>query len=394
MSESPIVRVWWQGFSVPMRAAFAAAHGQLVQRDGLILGFECADGSEAAGEASPLTSYAGGTVTEVADILSSWAPAVLGRTPSEVWASPWDAPSASRGAVNAARCGIETAAASLAAFAHGQPLGEWLRAASGVSVTSAEGIPVNAVIDAGDPLQAATQASAARDAGFMALKLKVGRDAKADLARLRAVSGGLWQCTLGVHIPPPRPELRVDANGSWTPSETLARLRTYEACDVSLCEQPISHELPGALDEMARLRKQTGVAIAADESCRSLADLDAILDHRAADAVVIKPTVSGLREAALMVARANQARLPAIVTSTFEAGIGLAAAIHLASLVADPVRPCGLTTGELLTETLVQGLPRAYDGVIDRPGAPGLGVEVDHAALAKYATALAGKVRR
>lgn len=381
MKGAPIVRVWWQSFRLPMRRSMVASHGTMEHRDGLVVGIEDAAGRTAYGEASPLTSYAGGTVEEAAAIVAHLGGRLLGRTADAAFDLPSDCPG-TPGAIAAARCGLETAAGSLAAAVAGEGLGSWLAARAGLAQHDAP-IPVNAIVDAVEPGDAAQQAIELAARGFRVLKLKVGRDHEADFARVAAVCGiGGW----GVRA-------RLDPNGAWPAEEALTLLRRYESLGVTLCEQPISHNDRDALAAMAGFRGATSIVIAADESCRSLGDLDALLAAGAADVVVIKPMVTGLWEAVRMVKRANATLTPAIVTTTFDSGIGTAAAIHIASLVAPAVLACGLTTAEQLAADLVTGLPAAAGGHLARPSGPGLGVTLDPRSLATYGTSTTGEVR-
>jgi L-alanine-DL-glutamate epimerase-like enolase superfamily enzyme len=137
---------------------------------------------------------------------------------------------------------------------------------------------------------------------------------------------------------------------------------------------------------MALVRGNSPIPIAADESCRTVVDLDAILKAKAADAVVVKPMASGLREAVLMVARARGRWLPIIVTTMFDAGIGTVVATHLAALTGPRPLACGLGTLDHLENSLTQQVPAIVRGTVSLGGAPGLGLKIDRAALRRYAT--------
>jgi hypothetical protein len=72
----------------------------------------------------------------------------------------------------------------------------------------------------------------------------------------------------------------------------------------------------------------------------------------AADAVVLKPMLTGLREALAMLSEASRGGLGTIVTTTFDAGVGTAMAIHLAALIPPPRPACGLATFDRLEHAL------------------------------------------
>jgi len=105
----------------------------------------------------------------------------------------------------------------------------------------------------------------------------------------------------------------------------------------------------------------------------------------AADALVVKPMASGLREGLAMIRRARDARLPTIVTTTFDLAPGTALAMHLAALAGTPRPACGLATAGLVADLLGQGIPEVRRGGITLPEGPGLGVQFDHEAIERYA---------
>lgn len=120
-------------------------------------------------------------------------------------------------------------------------------------------------------------------AGFRCLKLKVGAlpfEEEASLLR-RA------------HERFPQAEIRVDANGAFTPENALQRLETLAACGVSLIEQPIR---PGQQETMAQLIQQSPLPIALDEELIPADTPEArlqLLQELRPAAIVIKPTLHG-----------------------------------------------------------------------------------------------------
>lgn len=371
-------RVTWQSFRVPMRHPFGAAHGTLTQREGLIVRLETDDGGEGIGEASPLPFYAGGSLEGAARALELLARAAHGRTLDECWESGVVVAGLDPASIAAARSGFETAVADATARGEGLPLWSWLARRPASVVT----IPVNAVIDASEAPEAARQALTLAQRGFSTFKVKAGTSRSADIARVAAVRDAI----------DPDATIRVDANGAWDDATARAILAELAPFEVGLCEQPVPAGA-GALEALARLRADSPVPIAADESCRSLADLHAILRVGAADAIVVKPMVTGLREAMAMLDAARVAGLPAIVTTTFDSGVGVALAAHLAALLPEPRPACGLATLDHLESHIVVAPPEIHDGRLRLPSRPGLGVTLDEQALRRYAGDLCGEVR-
>ncbi len=80
--------------------------------------------------------------------------------------------------------------------------------------------------------------------------------------------------------------------------------------------------------------------------------------------------------------------MPCVVTSTIESGIGLLGALHLVAALPQVTLECGLATLHLLDDDFVVEDISIQDGALAVPQGPGLGVELDRAALAAYAIAL------
>lgn len=380
MTSSTIRRVSWRGFAVPFREPFATSRETFVLRHGLLVFVETSHGQVGLGEASPLPdngTLQGGSVRA----LEAIAHRTLGTTPTDAWTDPpCELPGGDRLAVAAARCGFETAIADLAARADGRPLASWLAAVLGLH-PGPNTVPVNAVLGEGPPTALHMHAAALARSGFETFKVKVGGDPAIDAARVAAVREAVG----------PAATIRVDANQAWTFHEALSFFGAARATRIALCEEPLRAG-PANLSELARLRHEGGVPIAVDESCLDTAALRRVIASGAADAIVIKPMLAGLREALAMLRLARDAHLQVIVTSTFDAGPGVTSAAHLASLLPAPQPASGLATLALLEDDLVDVAPHIDHGRLHLPSRPGLGVLCDTAALRRYATGIEGSV--
>ena len=174
-------------------------------------------------------------------------------------------------------------------------------------------VEVNATITAADRAGAATEAAAAREAGFRAIKLKaaVGDDA-GRIAAVRAVAG-------------PDMQIRLDANGAWSVPEAQAALRALAPAGVELCEEPVH-----GLEQMQELNATTDVPLAIDETTQE----PGALDRRVCDAVCLKIArgggISGVIEQAR---RARAAGYEVYLASTLDGPLGIAAALHAAAAI-------------------------------------------------------------
>jgi L-alanine-DL-glutamate epimerase-like enolase superfamily enzyme len=213
-------------------------------------------------------------------------------------------------------------------------------------------VAVNATIASADRAGAAAEATAAREAGFGCVKVKVGiGDDAGRLAAVRAAAGHEMA-------------IRLDANGAWSADEALAALRALEPTGIELCEEPTSE-----LEANAQVAAATDIPVALDESAR----LPGALDRRHADAVCLKISgcggISGVIDASN---RARAAGYEVYLASTLDGPLGIAAALHAAAIVT-PDRPCGLATLGLF-----DGRPEPLGPVGGRmtaPAGPGLGID-------------------
>ncbi len=161
---------------------------------------------------------------------------------------------------NASYAAVECAAVDAALHALGRP-------AATPELSTRPPLPLVGVIGATSPRKAALTARLLRFLGYGMFKVKVGRDAAADTARLaavrRAIGGGA--------------RLAVDANAAWEADEAAARMRGLKAFGVTLVEEPLRAGEGKGVDYL-RLERETGMAVMADESVCTVDDAKALLE--------------------------------------------------------------------------------------------------------------------
>ncbi len=156
--------------------------------------------------------------------------------------------------------------------------------------------------------------------GYKTLKIKVGKDSKKDLERVRAISEAV-----GKEI-----SLRLDANQGWKPKEAVKIIRKMEDLDINieLVEQPVkAYDLEG----LKFVTDNVSLPILADESLFSPGDAMKIINMRAADLLNIKlMKTGGIYNALKIIAMAEAAEMECMIGSMMESSIGATAASHLA----------------------------------------------------------------
>lgn len=230
----------------------------------------------------------------------------------------------------------------------------WLRAAreaafEGWPAPLRDRIPVNVTVPACEPRQAMQIVRAS--AGCRTAKVKVaerGQDFVADLDRVIAVREALG----------PDGRIRVDANGGWDVEQAIDAIRALDrAVGLEYAEQPCA-----AVADLALVRRQVDVPIAADESIRRAEDPLLVARAEAADIAVVKVAPLGGVRAALAIVEAIG--LPAVVSSALDTSIGIAAGIALAAALPELPYACGLATVALLERDVVADPFLPVDGYL------------------------------
>lgn len=318
--------------SLPLREPFVTAGGVVSARELALLRLEDSEGAVGYGEGAPLESYDGVSLERVIDELREGAGGGLPQV---------------RSAEQLARLDLE-------GHRNGRSLGE----------PGADVIAVNRTLAGGPPDEVAERAREAVREGYSCLKLKVGLPD--DVERVAAVREAIG----------PWPALRVDANGAWSLGEAREAIAALAPFDPQLVEQPCR-----TLEELALLRAEVDVQLAADESITGPADVRVAAELRACDAVNVKLASAGGFEAAREAVRtARYSGLEPYLSSTLDGPWGIAAALQLAASERLSLA-CGLATLELFDARLARALPRPRMGLMAVPDGPGLGVQVEEEAL-------------
>jgi O-succinylbenzoate synthase len=210
------------------------------------------------------------------------------------------------------------------------------------------------------------------DRGYRRIKLKV--EPGWDLAPVAAVREAFG----------PELRLQVDGNGSYR-LDDAAHLAGLDGFGLLFIEQPLPDD---DLDGHAELARRIATPVCLDESITSVRTaLDAV--ERGACAVVnVKPgRVGGYREAV----RIHDACVPRgiglWVGGMLETGIGRAANLALAALPGFTF-PADLSATDRYFRQDVTAPFVLADGHLDVPDGPGIGVDIDRAALASLTTSV------
>lgn len=353
--------------ALPFRERYVTASGELAARAMVVVRIHADSGEVGLGEAVPLSLRGGATLGSVAAELEDCSLALGGADaspaltsiPAEIRRWIWELLEGCRsgGAGPQALAAVDIALHDLAGRVCGLPMWRLLGAPGSREVVC------NATLDAREPDAAAELAARQAAAGFRTFKIKVGTGA--DLARVAAVRG----------VIPREAHIRIDANGAWGVDQAASILTELLPRGIELAEQPSM-----GLEAMREVRARTPIPLVADESVASVADAHAACSARACDAVTIKLAKVGGPLQALRIA----AVLPSYLSSALDGPIGIAAAAHTVQALPEGGFASGLAHG-LATLDMFETTYAPTNGMtgpsLHAPQAPGLGVEMDEAAL-------------
>lgn len=223
-------------------------------------------------------------------------------------------------------------------------------------------IPVNGLIWMGDYPTMRRRLVSRIEAGFSTIKIKIGGiDFESELDLLRLLRSDFSERDL---------TLRLDANGSFSPTDTLDRLNRLAPFRVHSIEQPIR---AGQWEAMARIVKESPIPIALDEELIGVSSderksllLDTIHPHY----IILKPSLcGGLSEADAWIRQAAARGIGWWATSALESNVGLNAIAQWVSRYT--INTCqGLGTGSLYTNNFPSALTMHGEFLSLAPGIP------------------------
>lgn len=207
-----------------------------------------------------------------------------------------------------------------------------------------QGIPINGLIWMGNFDEMFRRIEEKMASGFRCIKLKIGAiDFDKELELLAHIRK---------HFSPEQIELRVDANGAFTPSDALEKLKRLNEFQLHSIEQPIR---AGQWQEMAKLCNASPFPIALDEELIGINESDRkmeLLDTIRPQYIILKPSLhGGISGSMEWIRLATERGIGWWITSALESNIGLNAIAQWTATLS-PTLPQGLGTGLLFTDNI------------------------------------------
>ena len=203
--------------------------------------------------------------------------------------------------------------------------------------------------------------------GFGAVKLRLGKEATPELEarRVHAVREAV-----GSEV-----RIMVDATESWSLTRARRTGRVLQEAGIAWLEDPVHHlDVAG----LAELRRQLEVPIAAGEHLYHLDAFRALLEARAVDVVILDlARVGGVTPWRKIAGLAQAHRIPVCGHVVPEIQVHLLSAVPNGHMVEYVPRSAGI----------LRSMPRIENGELVAPQGPGLGLELDDAAVRRHRVA-------
>ena len=204
-------------------------------------------------------------------------------------------------------------------------------------------------------------------------KLKIGRgDPQENIAHVAAIKRALGD----------RASVRVDVNQAWSEAVASRCLPLLRDAGVELVEQPVALR---NISGLARLARETSVAIMADEALSGPETAFQLAQLAAADVFALKIAQSGgLFATARVAAIAEAAGIGLYGGTMLEGGVGTAASAHLFSTFPRLEWGTELFGPLLLTEEILEEPLQYGEFSLKVPTGPGLGISIDEDRLSRF----------
>jgi muconate cycloisomerase len=356
--------------ALPLKKPMKMAGVTIAHAHNVLVRIEANDGTVGWGEAASAPTMTGDTLGGlVAAVRDHLAPLLVGE---DAWARPALAVKLRAALIGntGAHSAVEMALLDLAGRAANVPLIDLVGGAV------RPGVAPMWLIGNKTTEEDIAEAHEREAAGFDFFKLKVGvKPLAAEIDGTRAL-----RAALGPAVP-----LCADANCGFTPEAARRYLDGVRDANLLFLEQPLG---PADLDGFATLARTTQIPLGVDEGIHSLADIAAHARCGAGGVSLKLIKLGGIGPALAAADLCRRLGLKVnVAVKIAESSIGSAAAVHLACAI--PASDWGVSlTHFYLTEDLVKHPLPLGDGTVALPTGPGLGVEVDEAAVKRFRVSL------
>ena len=350
--------------SIPLKEPFVTSLGTDTTAENVLVKIITAEGIVGFGECSPYMPINGESQDTCFIVGQYFAKALKGKDPLQISAciNLMDKIIYGNSSIKSA---FDMALYDIASQHAGLPLYKFLGGKNNKLIIT------DYTVSIGEPQQMAADAMKIKAQGYPAIKIKLGKNGKTDVARIKAI-----RKAVGNDIP-----LRIDANQGWTVKEAIETLNALAEFDIQHCEEPIAR---WKFLKLRKVKKHSPIPIMADESCGDDHDAERLIELKACDYFNIKLGKSGgIYKALKIVKLAEAAGIRLQVGAMIESRLAMTAFAHFA-LCSPMIEHYDFDTALMFSKDPVSGgIVYEKNGVVKVPEVVGLGAVIDEAWLKK-----------
>jgi muconate cycloisomerase len=351
--------------ALPLKAPMKMANATVTKAENLLVRVEAADGTVGWGEAASAPTMTGDTLGGLlAAVLDHLGPMLVGKNARD-WPALRPALHSALLGNGGAHSALEMAVLDLVGRSTRRRLVELF------GKPKREAVKPMWLLGNKTADEDVAEARAKQREGFNFFKLKIGvKPLEHEIAIARAVRQAL-----------PKTPLCADANCGLTLTAAKGYVEGTRGAKLMFVEQPLAYD---DIDGLKKLTRTSKVPIGIDEGIHSLADIETSARAGAGGVSLKLIKLGGIGTAIEAGKLCQKLGLSVnIAAKIAESSISSAAALNLACAVPKADWGVSLTHFYLAEDIVRRPLPLA-DGEVALPSGPGLGVEVDEAAVERF----------
>jgi L-Ala-D/L-Glu epimerase len=365
MSQLTISQVELYKLFIPLKEPFIISLGPIPNATNVVVIIRTAEGLTGFGECSPFMSINGESMDTCFIVGQYFAQLMKGKNALDIETRIADMDQLIYGNTSI-KSAFDMALYDLAAQHAGLPLYKFLGGEKNKTIIT------DYTVSIGEPAKMAADAVKIKADGYPAIKVKLGKDGKKDVERMKAI-----RAAVGDAIP-----LRIDANQGWGLEEAITTLNALAPLNIQHCEEPIAR---WNFMNLSKVKQASPIPIMADESCGDEHDAERLLQLDACDYFNIKlGKAGGIFKALKIVELAKKKPMHLQVGAFMESRLAMTAFAHFS--LCDPlIEHFDFDTALMFKEDPVTGgIIYEKNGVVNVPDAPGLGASIDKEVLKKF----------
>lgn len=369
MSQLTIQQVELYKLFIPLKEPFIISLGPIHHAANVVVVIRTREGITGFGECSPFMSINGESMDTCFIVGQYFAKLFKGRNALAIPERVADMDQLIYGNTSI-KSAFDMALYDIAAQYAQRPLYEFLGGRNDKIITT------DYTVSIGEPSKMAADALKIKEEGYPAIKVKLGKDGKKDVERMKAIREAV-----GNQVP-----LRIDANQGWSVDEAIETLQALAPLGIQHCEEPIAR---WDFMNLPKVKNASPIPIMADESCGDEHDAERLLQLDACDYFNIKlGKAGGIFKALKIIELAAKKPMHLQVGAFMESRLAMTAFAHF-SLVSPLIEHFDFDTALMFNEDPVKGgISYEKNGVVKLPDAIGLGASIEEHWLKKMEKAV------